>query len=179
MNTKTEQERETIAARAVAELRTAIRTPEDERAPILRRAAGHLVRLRGLYTTKAGDPDWRGQSWDYRQKVGEIYAAAGLDAAGESGVKVALRYHIGNALREDLSEDELEQAGLSPKPPRERTSWRYKEGANQAEFARHLVYRMVRTPAMEPDKETLEHARELRDEIDRWLRRHSKALSTK
>lgn len=152
----------TLKHRAASELR--------ERAPLLRRAAGHLVELRGLYTTRDGDPDWRGQSWAYRQAVGEVYAEAGLEP--DDPLKVALRYHIGNALREDLTEEQLEHAGLTLKPPRERMSWRYKRGANNAEFARQLVYRLTRTPAEKPDAATLKHAAKLRDEIDAWTKRH-------
>ena len=170
MQRKTDAARESLKSKAAQELRRASRLPEDERAPALREAAGYLVELRSLFTTKAGDTDWRGQSWDYRRAVGEVYGDAGL--APDDPIKVALRYHIGNALREDLTPEQLEEAGLSARAPRDRMQWRYKKGANNAEFARQLVYRMTRTPALEPDPATLKHAKALHKSLGAWIKRH-------
>ena len=176
MDTSGATKRHALHQRIVAELRKVMRLPDDERAPSLRQIAGLLVELRGFHTTKDGLPDWRGQSWAYRSEVGEIYDEAGLDAAGEGSLKVALRYHIGNALREDLTPEQLEEVGLHVKPPRERTAGRYKKGANDAEFARVLVTRMVRSPGEKPDPLTAKHARALRDQIDSWLRSHGMSM---
>lgn len=155
---------------AVALLRRFDGAAEEERTAILKKVASLLIKLRSLYTTADGLPDWRGVTYPYRQEVRDIYAEAGLPPENNHPVKATLRYHVGNALRTELTEDELAEAGLLANAPRERQAWKYKEGANLAEFAKHLTYRMVRTPKEPADEDTIKHARDLHDMLGKWLR---------
>lgn len=155
----------------VQDLRRVDSVSEEERTAILKRVARNMIKLRSLYTTEDGLPDWKGVTYAYRQEVRDIYSEAGLPPTNNHPVKATLRYHVGNALRTELTADELAEAGLLANAPRERQAWKYKEGANLAEFAKHLTYRMVRTPSEPADDATLEHARELYDRLGQWLRR--------
>lgn len=172
MGANTNAERVRLTKAAVDDLRLLQRLPEDERASVYKRVADSLVALRSLYTTKEGHPDWRGQSWQYRQDVGEIYREAGLPPTGTDPIKTTLRYHIGNALRRNLTEDELREVNLLDTAPKDRIAWRYREGANLAELAKTLVYRIVRAPGKPPEPEVLDGARKIHQMLTDWLRQH-------
>ena len=101
-------------------LRAALRLEPRFRSPEFRRVADILVELRSRYTTPDGTPDWAGNSFAYRQIVADIYSRAGLPADGQSSIKASIRYHVGNALRERISSNELEDAGLIAETPRQR-----------------------------------------------------------
>ena len=101
-------------------LRAALRLEPRYRSPEFRRVADILVELRSRYTTPDGTPDWAGNSFAYRQIVADIYSKAGLPADGQSSIKASIRYHVGNALRERINAEELEDAGLIAETPRQR-----------------------------------------------------------
>ena len=101
------------------------------RTQYLREIAERLVDLRELFTTDQGDPDWRGQSWEYRQAVSEVYEMAGVKSDQLVTVAAAIRYHIGNVLRDRLDPDDLANIGLTKVSPRERSNERR---AKQAEM---------------------------------------------
>lgn len=105
---------------AVSHLRKAVRLEPRFRSPEFRRVADILVEMRARSTTPDGRPDWSGNSFAYREAVARIYSAAGLPADGQSSVKASIRYHVGNALRERVNAEELEDAGLIASTPRER-----------------------------------------------------------
>jgi hypothetical protein len=88
------------------------KTPE-----ILRSLAGVLVELREHFITDAGEPDWSGRSYGYRQAVREIYSDSGLPAEAVSRVQAAVRYHVGSVLRERVDGDAIESLGMSPDAP--------------------------------------------------------------
>ncbi|WP_432157775.1 hypothetical protein [Streptomyces sp. bgisy153] len=65
--------------------------------------------------------DWRGEGYEYRQKVNEMYRQAGIDDDPDSKrIKGNVRWHVGNALRRYLTPRELKRAGLLPESPLER-----------------------------------------------------------
>lgn len=108
--------------RAAKLLREWLTLPEsDDRRPAqLRKAAEQLVELRSQMTTAEGETDWRGKSYAYRKAVGEILTEAGVRPENSVQVQNALRYHVGNILRERLSQEELQRIGLRTEGPRER-----------------------------------------------------------
>jgi hypothetical protein len=86
----------------------------------LRAAARDVVEIRSRMTTGDGRPDWGGRSSGYRRAIAEILQAAGVPAESRQGVQSGIRYHLGNALRERLTADELRDAGMSHLAPKER-----------------------------------------------------------
>lgn len=109
-----------LSSRAVEALR-AYRATQDrgERSERAREVAGLLVDLREHFLTELGEPDWAGATYAYKRAVGEIYRSAGFTDI--SNISATVRYHIGNVLRERLSDDELEDAGLRLDTPRARS----------------------------------------------------------
>lgn len=124
-------------------LRRAHTTDSREvRSRALRVAATLLVAMRAHYTDpETGDPDWTGRSYEYRRAVQELYSAAGLPSSGQSSTKSAIRYHIGNALRERLDKESLDEAGLLPEAPRDRgyLSQKKRAGGNWEDAVRDTI----------------------------------------
>ncbi|MBT2412650.1 hypothetical protein J7I94_19140 [Streptomyces sp. ISL-12] len=81
---------------------------------LLRNIATVIIALRKLYD----DPT--GTTWEYRQKVAELYRQAGIPSDSEGRIQANVRYHIGNALRRYYTPRELQRAGLLPESPLER-----------------------------------------------------------
>ncbi len=106
------------AAQAIRRYRTA---GEDERTAILREVAEIFVDLRSHFYLDDGSTDWRGQTYPYRQVIGEVFSMASVPKDELSTVSAAIRYHVGNVLRERLDPDDLEAIGLRPASPRERS----------------------------------------------------------
>jgi hypothetical protein len=109
---------------ATRELRKAVAAEGADRTHHLRATADLLVDLRGLHVDQEGAPDWRGKTFAYRDLVRGIYAAAGLPPESGDTVKTALRYHVGNALRDRLTPEQLDEVGLSALDPRDRQASR-------------------------------------------------------
>jgi hypothetical protein len=109
---------------ATRELRKAVAAEGADRTHHLRATADLLVDLRALHLDAEGAPDWRGKTFAYRDLVNSVYAAAGLPPESGDTTKTALRYHVGNALRERLTPDELDEVGLSALDPRDRQASR-------------------------------------------------------
>lgn|GEM_PF-5028532 len=99
------------------------------RATLLRRLAELIVRLRGQYEFE-GHTDWAGRGGEYREAIAGAYREAGVPQDTVDGLQAALRYHIGNVLREVAPPDELQAAGLDPEGPLERLH-RRREAARQ------------------------------------------------
>lgn len=93
---------------------------EDTRTEVLRALAKVVVLIRSKHRDDEGNPDWRGKTWDYRQAVGEMYARAGIPPSSQSNIQSALRYHVGNLMREVAPPEELEAAGLLTSSPKDR-----------------------------------------------------------
>lgn len=71
-----------------------------------------------------GGPDYKGKSYKYRVWFGELLDSLNL---GDERAKLAsrIRYATGNALRRQLTEDQMEDAKLSPISPRDRSTATY------------------------------------------------------
>lgn len=93
---------------------------ETSRTDVLRELAKVVVHTRSKFQDETGLPDWAGRTWDYRVFIGEMYSEAGVPVDSQDGVQAALRYHVGNLLREIAPPGELEQLGLKALPPRAR-----------------------------------------------------------
>lgn len=108
----------------------------EEGATTLREAHEHNVALTAAYKTLAGiivdlrkrfqnskdtGPDWKGQTQAYRDTVAKMYKQSGVPEDSVSNMQAAIRYHIGNVLRERLTADELTEAGLSVEGPLDRS----------------------------------------------------------
>lgn len=91
-----------------------------ERTDLLRLAAEKIVNLRQHFTLADGRVDWSGRSPKYRALMQEIYARAHVPADRYDTVQAALRYHVGNLLRETADKDDLASVGLTAVAPRER-----------------------------------------------------------
>lgn len=111
----------TYRQEAADSLRAYIHAEEEDRTSLLRRAAETLVDARAVFSTADGEPDWRGRSYAYRRWVREVYDEASLPRDELPAVQAAVRYHVGNVLRDRLSADELEDLGLRAVGPRERS----------------------------------------------------------
>jgi hypothetical protein len=86
-----------------------------------RRFAEVVVDLRKRFPNTAGTgPDWKGTTQAYRDHIAAMYRASGVPEDAVSNMQAAIRYHIGNVLRDRLSEEELTEAGLSKDSPLDR-----------------------------------------------------------
>jgi hypothetical protein len=102
-----------------------VREPESSvRTQWLRKTAEALVDLREQFLTERGEPDWRGQSFEYRQAVNEIFTLAGVESEDHETVSAAVRYHVGNVLRDKVPDEDLAAIGLRVSSPRERSGER-------------------------------------------------------
>lgn len=90
------------------------------RVDILRECASVVVDLRALFTLEDGRTDWSGRSPEYRRVMHDVYAAARVPTDRYDTVQAALRYHVGNLLREKVRAEDLAAVGLSGVSPRER-----------------------------------------------------------
>jgi len=96
-------------------------TPGD-RTEILHAVAGAFVDAREYFFTREGEPDWQGRTHAYRSWVRKTMTLAAVPAEELATLQAAIRYHTGNIVRERLSADELEDAGLSAHGPRDRAA---------------------------------------------------------
>lgn len=124
MTASTSRKIVSLTREATLALRRATTAEGQERTRLLRRVADLLVDLRALHTDQDGLPDWRGKTYAYRDLVNDIYSGAGLPKDSGDTTKTALRYHVGNALRDRLSAEELAEVGLSALDPRDRQQHR-------------------------------------------------------
>jgi hypothetical protein len=79
-----------------------------------------IVELRQNHQLEDGRTDWSGRSPAYRAAIGEVYTTAKVPPEYMVAVQAAIRYHVGNLLRETTSAEELEEAGMSAASPRQR-----------------------------------------------------------
>lgn len=94
---------------------------EESKTEVLRDLAVVVVDIRSRFDHE-GSKDWAGHSWDYRQAISGMYEAAGVPPDSVANVQGALRYHVGNVLRDRVSPEELEAAGLKVSSPRQRVA---------------------------------------------------------
>ena len=75
-------------------------------------AARLLIDLRAKFVDSKGRPDFKGTSFAYRNIVAKAYTDAGVTSDEKKRMMSAVRYHVSNALREVLTDDELRDYGL-------------------------------------------------------------------
>ncbi|MCQ6554781.1 hypothetical protein NPS70_16470 [Streptomyces sp. C10-9-1] len=64
--------------------------------------------------------DMVGSSYAYRQEVSDLYTRSGVEGETLDRLKAAVRYHIGNTLRRQMTTRELRRHGLLETSPLER-----------------------------------------------------------
>lgn len=102
---------------------------EEHPTILLKNLAVVLVELRKRCVDGEGRRDMGGRGYDYRQKAGKLYKDSGLGADRTSGIQQAVRWHIGNLLRDELTEEELAEYTLKPTKPLERQQTQRAENA--------------------------------------------------
>lgn len=92
-----------------------------QRTDHLRKAAEAVARLRGFFWLRDGVTDWGGRSTAYRALIREVYVGAGIGMDIRDSVQSAMRYHVGNYLRENVPAHDLALCGFGEESPKERT----------------------------------------------------------
>lgn len=92
-----------------------------------------LIEARSHFQRADGGPDWLGRTHAYRQWIGALYADAGYDRAAAQSLQAAIRYQSGRVLRERLGEAGAADLGLLPEAPRQRSTGRRRQRAQEAE----------------------------------------------
>jgi hypothetical protein len=123
---------EDLADQAIRVLREYL---SDHKTDRLKELAPLIVDLRGSFHLDDGRPDWSGRSPGYRQVVADIYTKARVPEDKLDTVQAALRYHVGNLLRERTPPDELAAVGLKARSPKERLANHRQALAAQRELA--------------------------------------------
>lgn len=93
---------------------------EQSKTEILKTLAEVVVDIRSQFQDESGITDWRGNTWEYRRFMEDLYEKAGIPPDSKSTIQAALRYHVGNVLRSRVPRKELEAADLLATSPRER-----------------------------------------------------------
>ncbi len=101
----------------------------------LRELAELVIKLRAEHTLEDGRKDWGGRSPAYRASMHDLYSRAQVPADKADTIQAAIRYHVGNLLRERTKGEELAAVGLSPVAPRTRLANRRKRLQAQAATA--------------------------------------------
>lgn len=104
------------SASLLAEYLDAGRTRTD----LLKEIAEDVVELRSMHHLEDGQTDWSGRSPEYRRAVSELYRRARVPHEQLDTVQAALRYHVGNLLRQRATAEDLAGVGLSATSPKER-----------------------------------------------------------
>lgn len=112
---------EALLAQAIEALRSAQTLPPTERGGARRRAAEAIVSAREYFYTSDGRPDWSGRTRAYRDFIAEVYSNAGVTRDDLASEQAAVRYHVGNVVRERVSDADLEDAGYRVASPRQRS----------------------------------------------------------
>lgn len=103
-------------------LRRYLAAPEKERTPVVRAIAEVLVEVRGSFRRPDNSPDWRGRTNAYQAWIAEAYGEAGIPADKRASLQSLVGYHLGSALRKQLDAETLEEYGLAPETPKDRSN---------------------------------------------------------
>lgn len=110
-----------IQITAVTALRNYKAGPETERTTNLRTVAEAFFDAREHFFTPEGTPDWKGRTHAYRVWVRETMRTADIQKDDLTTVQAAIRYHVGNVVRERMDDGALKDLGLNRSSPRERS----------------------------------------------------------
>lgn len=134
-----------VAADAVlAALRNLEGATGSRRSELLKAAAAAIVEMRRQYEWE-GRPDWTGRHPEYREQIARLYREGKVPPDSENSTQAAIRYSIGNALREVAPPADLEALGLSLEGPRARTR-RARAAAEPRKARSAAPRRLVRAP---------------------------------
>lgn len=106
---------------AIQALRNYKSGPEDARTQHLRAVANAFIEAREHFYTPSGEPDWQGRTHAYRVWVRETMGLANIQKDELTTVQAAIRYHVGNIMRDRMDADTLASIGLTSSSPRERS----------------------------------------------------------
>lgn len=106
---------------AAESLRRSFLGSDSERTDHLRNVATSFVDAREHFYTKEGEPDWNGRTYAYRTWVREVMSRANVPADLLTSTQAAVRYHVGNILRDRLNDEQLAELGLRKESPRQRS----------------------------------------------------------
>lgn len=87
----------------------------------LRTVAAAFVDAREHFFTPQGEPDWLGRTHAYRVWVRETMGLASIQADELTTIQAAIRYHVGNIVRERMDSDTLQGLGLRSSSPKQRS----------------------------------------------------------
>ncbi|MEU8840245.1 hypothetical protein AB0D97_14090 [Streptomyces roseus] len=117
---------EALVARGVASLKR-YQQISGEQTTLLRNVARVLVEVRRR------TDNWSGRGKEYRDFAARIYSGAGIAPDSLDGVQAAVRYHIGNIIREVATPEQLEDHNLKVLGPADR--WREQQKSRTAVIA--------------------------------------------
>lgn len=132
----TDSDEATITREIVRRLK-ALRETEDRerRTTLAREVARSAVDLREFYLVD-GRADIAGRSHAYLSTMRDLWSKAGYtDADERDRVQAQVRYHVGNIIRDRVTADDLEAAGLQAPSPRGQSNTRYRARSALAEAA--------------------------------------------
>lgn len=108
---------------AVNEMQDFDESNPETRTEKLRRLAKLMIEIRAHFEDSHGrGPDWLGRSKEYRLIVSELFDKLGLSV----NTKSRLRYHLNSAIRDRLTEEELDAYGLREASVKDRARHRIK-----------------------------------------------------
>ncbi|MFD0044759.1 hypothetical protein ACFVGV_06165 [Pseudarthrobacter scleromae] len=110
-----------IQIAAINSLRNYLKGAEDEKTAHLRAVATSFVDARQHFFTPQGEPDWLGRTHAYRTWVRETMRLADVQQSNLTTVQAAIRYHIGNIVRERMDADTIQGLGLRSSSPKQRS----------------------------------------------------------
>lgn len=102
----------TAYAGVVRALRALMAVDREDREPLYRTAAAAIVDYRQQYPN-----NWDGSDRAYKLEMARAYREAGVPSDSEDTVQAALRYHIGNRVREVAPQADLDALGLDLRGP--------------------------------------------------------------
>lgn len=120
-----------------------------------------LVQIRKICTTRNGKPDVAGRSQHYRDLVARVYSEAGVPPDDVSPLQATIRYHVGNAVREAFTPEEIEEAGLSQTAPRDRLATAVRAAGGQDDVV-HALEEVVQAIDLRAAEENDPHSIMLR-----------------
>lgn len=87
---------------------------------LLLNIAAVMIALRQHHTTEDGRPDWLGRSGPYRKDAAALYSDAGATDETRERISRAVRWHVGNLMRQVLTPEQLAEYELQESSPLER-----------------------------------------------------------
>lgn len=104
----------------------------------IKQAARVVVEAReNHFLASTGIPDYAGRSYAWRQWYGNILSEVTQDHDVKAKLTARMRFHVGNVLRETLTDEQLQDAGLKKIAPKQRS--------NEDYYRRSGLYRLMQS----------------------------------